>query len=87
MGKKAVQVSGELWQEICTVGWSVGAPDKVECIKGLPEGATFCEAFYEYPHMFVFVFEHPDWPEIEPGEDMLIIEIAWGRTYGDLGVG
>ena len=68
MGKRAVEVSGEFWQEICTKGWSAGHPDRLECVEGLPEDATFVAAYYEQREglalpIVVFVFEHPDWPE------------------------
>lgn len=71
MGKRAVRVSGELWQEICTVGWSGTS----ECVEGLPEGATFCNVAVSLLRelgegaaqisTLAFIFEHPDWPEVE----------------------
>ena len=89
MGTKQIQVSGELWQEICTVGWRA----TLECTNGLLEGATFCGMSYkshffedalfreaphpESPHILVFIFEHPDWPEIEIGEDAPVLDITW----------
>jgi len=94
MGKKAVQLSGVIWQEICTAGWSIGAPtqDGLECIEGLPEGATFHSAFYIPSiclgtHILTLVFEHLDWPALVPGEEIPIIEIVWRqKTYNDLGL-
>lgn len=94
MGTKQIHVSGELWQQICTVGWKA----TLECTEGLPEGATFCGVSYIFPalplgqmgtpppplaeymkfsrHTVVFIFEHPDWPEIGPGEDVPVISVA-----------
>lgn len=92
MGTRQIQVSGELWQQVCTVGWK----GTFECTEGLPEGATFCGLSYkshffgslwhEAPHpkspnIIIFIFEHPDWPEIEPGEDAPIIDVVWEKTY------
>lgn len=76
MGTKQIQVSCEFWQHICTVGWH-GA---FECIEGLPEGATFCKAFYKPSHVLVLVFEHPDWPEIESDENASVIEVVWKKV-------
>jgi len=88
MGKRAVQVSGSLWQQMCTTGWSVGAPsrDGLECTEGLPEGATFHSAFYvpsmcSGTHILTLVFEHPDWPELVPGAEIPMIEIVWRQKY------
>jgi len=88
MGKRAVQVSGELWQQICTVGWT---GNRLECIEGLPEGVTFHSAFYIPSvclgtHILTFVFEHPDWPKLELGEEIPMIEVVWKQTYDDLGL-
>ena len=90
MGTKQIQVSGELWQEICTVGWRA----TLECTEGLPEGATFCGASFEHVSsaselrrlILVLAFEHPDWPEVELGEDVPVIKIVHERTYDDLGL-
>jgi len=88
MGKKAVRVTGALWQDICTVGWR----GTFECTEGLPEGAVFCfasfllVAYEPGPAVVVVVtFEHPDWPEIEPGEDVPTLDIVWTQTYDDAG--
>ena len=89
MGTKQIHVSGELWQQICTIGWK----GTLECVEGLPEGTKFCGVSYihngiqgwgkfrkaerpEFPNILIFIFEHPDWPEIEPGEDVPIICVA-----------
>lgn len=94
MGKKAVRVSGELWQQICTIGWACGdglSRDGLICTEGLPEGAIFHSAFYipsvySGTHILTFVFEHPDWPELEPGQEIPMIEVVWKETYDDLGL-
>lgn len=94
MGTKLIQVSGELWQQICTVGNPLVRG--LECTEGLPEGATFCGVSYihhgiqgwgmfrkaerpEFPNILIFIFEHPDWPEVEPGEDVPVLDIVWER--------
>lgn len=86
MGKKAVRVSGRIWREMCTVGWH----GSFKCIEGLPEGATFCyasflpEAYEPGPAVVVIlIFEHPDWPEIEPGEDAPVISVVWEQIRED----
>lgn len=104
MGTKQIHVSGELWQQICTVGNPL--VHGLECTKGLPEGATFCGVSYkrhgfqskplfaaverpEFPNIIIFIFEHPDWPEIEPGEDAPVLDVVWEReeaAYGYKGI-
>lgn len=96
MGKKAVRVTGALWQQICTVGWRMGGLSRhgLECTEGLPEGATFCAASYEaiqYEEaspclVLILTFEHPDWPEVEPGQDLPTIGVVWEETYDDRGL-
>lgn len=90
MGKRAVQVSGALWQEMCTTGWRVGAPsqDGLECIEGLPEGAAFHSAFYNPSpclgtHLLMLIFEHPNWPALIPGEEIPTVEIVWRQSTWD----
>ena len=100
MGTKQIQVTGELWQEICTAGWECGAglQDGMRCTEGLPEGARFCGVSYihhgiqgwgmfrkaerpEFPNILIFIFEHPDWPEVGPGEDVPIINVVHEKTH------
>lgn len=99
MGTRQIQVTGELWQQVCTVGWK----GTFECIEGLPEGARFCGITYKFPlveidmpfsmaeymkfpNIIIFTFEHPDWPEIEPGKEYeRVLEIVWEETHDDSG--
>jgi len=91
MGKRAIEISGELWQEWLTRGFSIGFPDKIECTEGLPEGATFHAAFYrQWPGMsvsitpsLVFVFEHPDWPAQELGKVIPSIDVVFRKFYAE----
>ena len=82
MGKRAIEVSGQLWQEMTTVGWRCGDRSVVECIEGLPEDAVFYDVEYrggfEALH---FVFEHPDWPEREPGGDIPTLDVVHRSYY------
>lgn len=89
MGTKQIQVSGELWQRVCTTGWR----GTFECIEGLPEEAMFCFAsFLPVAHepgpavVVVLTFEHPDWPEVGPGEDAPVLNIVWTQTFDDAGM-
>ena len=83
MGKRAVEVSGELWQQICTAGWRAGDKAIVECIEGLPEDAVFYDVEYRGGfEVLHFVFEHPDWPEVKPGRDIPVISVAYRSYYG-----
>lgn len=87
MGKRAIEISGELWQEWLTVGWSIGHPDKIECIEGLPEGAKFCSAYYENRNglgempILVLIFERPEWPELAEGAMVPTIRAEYGKFY------
>ena len=92
MGKRAVQVSNQLWQEICTIGWRAGDRSIVECVEGLPEGAVFYSAYFKsngeqplHRPILVFVFEHPDWPghdEYQLGDNLPVIDVTH-RSYYD----
>ena len=34
-------------------------------------------------HIIALIFEHPDWPEIEPGEDTPVLRVGFRETYSD----
>ena len=84
MGKRAVEVSGELWQQMCTVGWRAGDKAIVECVDGLPEGATFYGVEYRGGcEVLHFVFEHPDWPTEDRDAAALPTISVVHRSYYD----
>lgn len=91
MGKRIVRISGVLWQEMCTLGWSIGGSGYIiKCDAGLPEGARFCDAFYdpwsvgkEGVPMLTLIFEHPDWSELSPGERIPEIPVTWAKIRID----
>ena len=86
MRVRAVRVSGELWQEICTQGWKA-ADDIgiVECVEGLPEGAKFVGLHYERWNgkdivpTLVFLFEHPDFDNVPEGKKIPDIDIIFEK--------
>ncbi len=86
MGLVSVYISGELWQEIMTVGWKAG---DIECVEGLPEGAIWKSVSYIGPRgsdpmpVLVFVFEHPNLEEVAKGAAIPVIDIVHKRTYPD----
>ena len=86
MGLVSVEISGVLWQDIMTVGWEAGNGRIVRCTEGLPEEAVCKSVFYkQYPAMsdvapptpsLVFIFEHPDFDDVEPGAPIPMISIV-----------
>lgn len=75
MGKRAVQMSFELWSQMMTTGWQT---DHIECIEGIPEDARLVDTFqteraiqrgniYVPVHDLVCVFEHESWSDISHG--------------------
>lgn len=81
MGKRAVEVSSQLWQQVCTVGWRAGDKSVVECVKGLPEGATFRDVNVSDRGVITFIFEHPDWPETNPKHGIFVIGVEYRSYY------
>ncbi len=93
MGLVHVQISSQLWQEMFTEGWKVGDGEVVkciECIEGLPKGAVCKSVFYQaWPKVsimatapdLIFVFEHPDFDEVEPGAPIPMMHIVHQRHY------
>lgn len=89
MGLASVHISGEFWQEIMTEGWSnIDDGAVVKCVKGLPEGAVCKSVFYrQWPAMsdfaptpeLVFVFEHPDFDEVSPGDPIPPIRVVYRK--------
>ena len=79
MGKRAMAVSGEMWQRFCTEGHEIGRGGVATCTSGLLEGAKFVEAVqserpgHDEP-VLLFFYEHPDWEGGDDGE--MIPEIA-----------
>lgn len=88
MGLVSVEISGELWQEIMTVGWKAGDGRVIECIKGLPEGAIWRSVSYIGPRgsdpmpILVFTFEHPDFKELAKGASIPVIDIVHQKFRG-----
>lgn len=82
MGKRAIEVSSQLWQQIHTVGWRAGDKVIVECIEGLPESATFCDIdYWREDRVLTFVFEHPDWPAGDPEAYIPVINVEFRNYY------
>ena len=82
MGKRAVQVSNQLWQQILTVGWRAGDKAIVECIEGLPEDAVFYDVEYRGGfEVLHFVFEHPDWPEADSDANIPVMHVVYRNYY------
>ena len=82
MGRRAVQVSNELWQEMITTGWRFGDKRIVECVEGLPEDAVFYDVEYRGGfEVLHFVFEHPDWPEVDSDANIPVIDVSYRAYY------
>ena len=80
--RKMVLMSPELLQGMLTTGWHVGKDRAIECIDGLPEGARFITAYYDYIRQVIaLIFEHPDWPEIVPYSEPPIIMPTFRAQY------
>ena len=80
--RKMVLISPELIQGMLTTGWSIGKDRTIECTDGLPGGATFVGAHYDYIRQVIaLVFEHPDWPEITPHSEPPIIMPTFQARY------
>lgn len=86
MGLVSVEISGKFWQDMMTVGWEAGNGRIVKCTEGLPEDAICKGVFYrQYLAMskiapstpsLVFVFEHPDFDDVEPGTPIPMISVV-----------
>lgn len=85
---KAVRISGVLWQEVFTTGYESGGREYItRCVKGLPEGAAFRNAFYkewqgyESTPELIFIFEHPDFEKVLDGQPIpeLVVEFEQFR--------
>jgi hypothetical protein len=83
---KAVEVSGELFLEWITEGYKTGGPFYVtECLEGLPEGVSFVSVQYDVKYgldpipLLLFIFEHPDFDIVRPGDEIPRVAIKHGR--------
>lgn len=69
-----IEISGELFRQMCTKGYKIGA---IECVEGIPEGAILGKISikpYGEGHIFVLEVEHPDL------EDK-VVNVVFKRTY------
>jgi hypothetical protein len=93
MGLASVEISGVLWQDIMTIGWEAGSDRIVKCTEGLPEDAVCKSVFYrQWPAIsgltpaptpsLVFVFEHEDFDDVEPGAPIPMVSIVHQRYRG-----
>lgn len=67
MGRRTVEMTPELLQQMWTVGHRL---DNLECVEGLPPGAVHIKSWYEDDELFpggriVMLFEHEAWPPLD----------------------
>ncbi len=87
---KSVRISIDLLHKMITEGWEAGTDTIVRCTEGLPEGAVFeyatrsdpaySEPAYSEPAYMALVFSHPDWPELNTGQDIPVFEVVFSRV-------
>lgn len=86
MGLAAIEITGELLQEMLT---QRSETVRVKCIEGLPEGAIFKSSHVrEWKGTSVrklrtvtLVFEHPEFTERQEGDVIPYINVTYERHY------
>ncbi len=80
MGRRAIGISLELWQQWSTLGYK---SEYIECIEGLPEDAKFVRAFFGHRYNLILIFEHPDWSEdvLQTDQNIPMIPVTHQTRY------
>jgi len=79
----AVAVSSELWQIICTVGWSAGLNGTgIKCVEGLPEGAELVNSYYDWHRQTaMLVFRHESFTDLPIGAQYPELRVAHNTEH------
>ena len=79
MGRRAVGISLELWQQLSTQGYK---SENIECVEGLPEDAQFVRAFFDSDRL-TLIFKHPSWPEdvLQTDQNIPMIPVTFRTRY------
>jgi hypothetical protein len=96
MGKRAIEISYELWKGMFTKGWCA---EKVVCIEGLPESASFIGAMIRDAPVLdwkqgvvsnLLVFEDASFQDeagfkipLMNGDQVLVMDIVYRNTHDD----
>jgi hypothetical protein len=79
-----VAISDCLLQEWITQGYSIGHPDKIVCEKGLPEGATLVNSYYDGQRGEAYlIYQHESFAEVPLAEKIPYFTPQFRRFYAE----